>query len=275
VGEHPVSVRQWLTRCVLERFESESVLCFVLKQPRSFLFSHSDELLTQAQIQQLNDIEQRRQAGEPLAYIIGSIEFWSLSFDVSPAVLIPRDDTGCLVEVGLELLKRVPETGIVIDAGTGSGAVAIAFAHETGCKVTAIDQSKDALRIAEANATRLTPGLVTCQHGNWLEGIGNASVRLLLSNPPYIADADPHLQAPELQHEPQSALVAGLDGLDDIRTLSEQAANALIPGGAVAFEHGYDQGKAVRSILQSAGFKSVSTVQDLAGHDRVTHALAP
>jgi len=274
VDDHHICVRDWLKQSVLERTEAESALCFVLQQSRSYLFAHGDAVLTKDQTDRLHHIQDRRQSGEPLAYITGSIEFWSLSFDVSPAVLIPRDDTGCLVEVGLGLIKQVPKTGVIVDAGTGSGVIAIAFAHETGLKVTAIDQSEAALRVAEQNAMRLTPGLVSCQHGNWLAEFPKRSVRLLLSNPPYIANAAPHLNAPELQHEPQSALVAGADGLDDIRILASQATLALVSGGALAIEHGYDQGQAVRHIFESVGFKSVTTVQDLAGHDRVTHARA-
>lgn len=274
-SKQPRSIRDWLLDSPLERTDAEGALCFVIQEPRSFLFAHSDVLLTNEQLQRLNNIQKRRLLGEPLAYVTGFIEFWSLSFHVTPAVLIPRDDTGCLVEVGLSLIQEVPKFGTIIDAGTGSGAVAIAFAFETGCKVIAIDQSPEAVDIAQSNAVRLTPDLVSCQQGSWLEGIEPASVRLLLSNPPYIAASDPHLKAAELQHEPQSALVAGSDGLSDIRKLTAQASKALMPGGAVALEHGYDQANAVQELLVSAGFESVSTVQDLAGHDRVTHAIAP
>lgn len=269
------NVRDWLTHSQLERTEAETALCYVLKQPRSYLFAHSDAPISEEQFERLNRIQARRISGEPLAYITGFIEFWSLSFKVSPDVLIPRDDTGCLVETGLTLIKQTPNEGSIIDAGTGSGAVAIALAHETRQPVIAIDQSSEALVIAKANAERLTPGLIHCQQGNWLEGIAHSSVRLLLSNPPYIAEADPHLDAPELQHEPQSALVAGAQGLADLTTLSVQALNVLIPGGAAAFEHGYDQGRAVRALFTDLGFLNVTTVKDLAGNDRVTHAIAP
>jgi len=267
-----VTLSEWLKQSPLDRTDAESLLCHVLSRPRSYLYSHCDEPISNDDFVSINTASDRRAAGEPLAYIIGEAEFWSLPFTVTPDVLIPRDDTGSLVEVALDLIKRVPETGSIVDAGTGSGAGAIAVAYETGQKIIATERSKAALEVAAINAKKHTPDLIEFVHGYWLDSIDDQSVCLLLSNPPYIAFADPHLDAPELTHEPQSALVAGRDGLSDLRILAMEAARVLVPGGAVAFEHGYDQAEAVQALLRDAGLIEVTTVQDLSGNDRVTHA---
>lgn len=266
------TVADWLRASTLDRVDAEVLLCRVLNKPRSYLFSHSDDCLPSGSLQEVNELSERRANGEPLAYITGECEFWSMSFVVSGDVLIPRADTETLVEVGLALWKDLPDSGLVVDAGTGSGIVAVAFAKETGAVVTAIDGSKGALDVAQINASTLVPGQVACVQSDWLRCIDSHSVRLLLSNPPYIASGDEHLKARELTHEPQSALVAGVDGLADLKVLANEAARVLVPGGAVAFEHGYDQGEAVRHLLQTAGLEAIATVQDLNGQDRVSHA---
>ena len=268
------TIRSWLDQTALERIDAESLLCYVLQKPRSFLFSHKDNVLNDEEISALRAASVRRENGEPLPYITGVAEFWSMEFTVTPDVLIPRDDTGCLVDVALSLSKTIPTTGAVIDAGTGSGAVAIAYACETGTSVVATDVSVKALQVATRNASRLAPELIDCVQAHWLNSFTPSSIRLLLSNPPYISFNDPHLKAKELQHEPQSALVAGADGLDDLRQLAVAARTVLVTGGAVAFEHGYDQAKAVHNLLHDAGLKDVTTVQDLSGNDRVTYARA-
>ena len=270
-----VSIRDWLNASNLESVDAQSLLCHVLGKPRSYLFSHSETLLSEHQSVELTTACERRCHGEPLSYITGVAEFWSMPFLVTPDVLIPRDDTGCLVEVALELWNTTPNQGTVVDAGTGSGAVAIAFAKETGEPVLATDFSAAALKLASTNASRLSPGLIDCVQANWLDPIAHSSVRLLLSNPPYIPLGDPHLTAIELQHEPTSALVSGNEGLDDLKRLAVNAPSVLISGGAVALEHGYDQANAVQALLREEGFLDVATVQDLSGNDRVTHAKAP
>lgn len=250
-------------------------MCHVLDKPRSFLFSHSDATLNEQQSNTLAAACERRANGEPLPYITGVVEFWSMPFVVTRDVLIPRDDTGCLVEVALSLWKTMPNSrGTVVDAGTGSGAVAVAFATETGASVVATDFSAAALKVASCNGSQLAPGLIEFVQANWLSAISPSSVQLLLSNPPYIRANDPHLNANELQHEPQTALVAGSDGLDDLRCLANAAPAVLMSGGAIALEHGYDQGKAVQALLLDAGLVEVTTVQDLSGNDRVTRAKA-
>ena len=216
-----------------------------------------------------------------MAYITGVAEFWSMPFTVTPDVLIPRDDTGCLIEVALSLWEDMPSGtancrshGFVVDAGTGSGAVAVAFAIETGSPVIATDLSAAAINVASSNAARLAPGRVAFIQTNWLTAISPCSVQLLLSNPPYIRADDPHLKAKALQHEPRSALVAGADGLDDLRCLTQAAPDVLVSGGAIALEHGYDQGDAVRALLRDVGLSDITTAQDLSGNDRVTYAKA-
>jgi len=277
-----VSIRSWLGRSTLARIDAESLLCYVLDKPRSFLFSHSDTILSDQQSQELALSNERRINGEPLPYITGVAEFWSMPLTVTHDVLIPRDDTGCLVEVALALWKSMEgdrgacadARGAVVDAGTGSGIVAVAFATETGVPVIATDFSAAALQVASGNGSRLAPGLIEFVQANWLNAISPSSVQLLLSNPPYIKANDPHLNALELQHEPQTALVAGKDGLYDLRCLAQAAPSVLVSGGAIALEHGYDQAKAVQTLLLDAGLVEVATVQDLSGNDRVTHAKA-
>ncbi len=266
------TVGDWLRRCTLDRFDAEILLSHVLQQPRSYLFAHSDTHLSESALTDINALSARRAGGEPVAYITGETEFWSMPFVVNRDVLVPRADTETLVEVGLALWEWVPIDGLVVDAGTGSGVVAIAFAKETGAQVTAIDRSQEALQIAQLNASKLVPGLISCVHSDWLTSLAPQSVRLLMSNPPYIAKGDHHLQTRELMHEPNAALVAGVDGLADLSVLSVEAARVLVPGGAVAFEHGYDQAEAVQGLLQLVDLEAITTVKDLNGNDRVTHA---
>jgi len=268
----PTTIASWLTQTTLDRTDAEALLCHVLAAQRSYLYSHNDERLVDAVLQQLNALADRRAGGEPLAYIVGYTEFWSMHFTVTDAVLIPRDDTGCLVQRALQSWHALPDEGSVVDAGTGSGAVAIAVAVETNSHVIATDVSTAALAVAADNAQRLAPGLIECRHMHWLQGLAQSCVKLLLSNPPYIAANDPHLLARELQCEPHSALVSGRDGLDAIRELIDSARRVLVPNGMIALEHGHDQGAAVRNLLHDAGYKEVTTDKDLSGHDRVSHA---
>jgi len=272
VTDSTQALATWLKQSPLERSDAECIACFALQVTRSYLYSHSEHLLTDAELTQCNSLQQRRLAGEPMAYITGQTEFWSLPLVVTQDVLIPRDDTGCLVEHALKLFPTLPTTGAVLDAGTGSGAVAIAFAPETQSIVFATDCSAAALQVATINAKTLVPGQVHFLQGHWLHSIAPQSLKMLLSNPPYIAAGDPHLQAPELQCDPQQALVSGADGLDAIRELVSAATRVLIPHGVVVIEHGYDQGAAVRALLFDAGLINAITVQDLSGNDRVTHA---
>lgn len=215
----------------------------------------------------------RREAGEPVAYLLGEREFYGRVFSVSPAVLIPRPDTELLVE---QALLHLPEgSPRVLDLGTGSGAIAIAIALEAPhAAVSAVDISAAALDVARSNAARLGASV------RWLEGAWCAPVQgevfdLIASNPPYVAEEDPHLAQGDVRFEPPGALASGPDGLNDIRTIAAEARGCLKPGGWLLFEHGYDQGDAVRTLLAAAGFIDCATLKDLGGNDRVSFGRWP
>lgn len=258
----------------LPRLDAQLLLLHTLgRSPheRAWLLAHdSDELDTDAQNRFLA-LVQRRVGGEPLAYLTGVKEFFGLPLQVDARVLDPRPDTETLVEWALERLATLPAPR-VIDLGTGSGAIALALKHaRPDAQVSAVDASADALAVARANAQRL--GLeVTFLQGNWLAGL-EGRFDLIVSNPPYIAEDDPHLAA--LGHEPRRALTAGTDGLDDIRTIIQQAPGHLQPGGWLLLEHGWDQATAVRTLLQAAGFADVQSRQDLSGIERCSGGQAP
>ena len=244
---------------------------------RAWLLAHGDAPVpAAAQVQFRNEV-QRRVAGEPLAYITGHKAFFGLDLHVDPQVLIPRPDTETLVEWALELLvapspalRTTPLT--VLDLGTGSGAIALALKHQQpDVEVHAVDASAGALTVASANARRL--GLhIQFSQGSWLDGV-RRRYDGIVSNPPYVAAHDPHLAA--LAYEPSTALVAGLDGLQDIRHIVGTAHAHLYPGAWLLIEHGYDQGTAVRELLLAGGYESVETRRDLGNQERCTGARTP
>ena len=208
----------------------------------------------------------RRRAGEPVAYILGRREFYSLEFSVNPAVLIPRPETELLVDLALE---RRPAS--VLDLGTGSGAVALAIKrHLPGARVVAVEASAAALAVANRNAVKLNLE-VEFRHGRWFEPVAGERFDLVVSNPPYVAEGDPHL--PGLQHEPAVALVSGPDGLDAIREITSAAGLFIEPGGWLLLEHGQGQDSAVRGLLEHAGLESARTWPDLAGIGRVSGGM--
>lgn len=212
----------------------------------------------------------RRAAGEPVAYLTGRREFYGLELTVSPATLIPRPETEQLVD---EALARIPRGGnpCVVDAGTGSGAVALAVAtSRPSCFVAGVDASAAALAVAEGNARRLQVSNVGWLLGDWLAAIAAANVDVIVSNPPYVRADDPCLGEGDLRFEPRAALAAGGDGLAAIRRLIAGSRAALKPGGWLVFEHGFDQGAACRQLLETAGFGTIFTAPDLAGRDRVS-----
>jgi release factor glutamine methyltransferase len=207
--------------------------------------------------------------GEPIAYLTGVREFWSLPLQVTPDVLIPRPETELLVEIALEFIPR-DASWRVADLGTGSGAVALAIAHERpSCEIHATDCSEAALRVARLNVGTLAPGRVQLHQGSWLDPL-TGSFRVVVSNPPYVAEDDPHLAAGDCRFEPREALTPGPDGLAAIRRLAHEALPRLEPGGLLAFEHGYDQGSAARVILDELGYRHIETRPDLEGRERVT-----
>jgi release factor glutamine methyltransferase len=211
----------------------------------------------------------RRADGVPVAYLLGRREFWSLDFEVNPAVLVPRPETELLVQRALALVST--PGAVIADLGTGSGAIAIALAHERpGWSITATDVSSEALQVARRNGGRLAPGRIDWRQGDWYAALGNRRFDALLSNPPYIAADDPAMHGDGLRHEPPAALTPGGDGLGALATLINGAPAHLKPGGWLALEHGAGQGGTLRALLVARGFTSVTSHRDLAGHERVT-----
>ena len=246
------------------RLDAQLLLLHVLQRPpgdRAWLIAHDDDVLADDTATRFAALAARRAAGEPLAYLVGSKEFFGLPLQVDARVLVPRPDTETLVEWALELLRgrTAPR---VIDLGTGSGAIALAIQQaRPDAQVEAVDRSAAALEVARANAQRL--GLpVQFRQADWLDG-AEGRYDLVVSNPPYVAAGDPHL--PDLRHEPLSALVAGADGLDDIRRIAAAAPAHLAPGGWLLLEHGWDQAEAVRGLLAAAGLADCTSRADLAG----------
>ena len=233
---------------------------------RAWLLAHDDNTLTPVQEATWQLALQRRLNGEPVAYITGRKDFFGLTLSVDARVLDPRADTEILVEWALALLP-VNSTGHVLDLGTGSGAIALALQQaRPQCDVTALDASPEALNVASANAQRLQlPVVFVC--GHWMDGV-SGPFDLIVSNPPYVANGDPHLAA--LTHEPLQALTSGADGLDAIRQIIAQAPSRLKPGAWLLLEHGWDQASQVQALMRQAGFGQVQTRPDLAGVDRCT-----
>lgn len=259
-----ISVGEWLagTRD-LPRLEKELLLGFVLGLDRSRIIAHPERPLSAAERQQLDTTAARLRAGEPLAYVTGTREFWSLPLEVSSAVLIPRPDTETLVAAALDVLAS---GAAVLDLGTGSGAVAIALASAGSFRVTATDLSAAALDVARRNAARLGAA-VSFLEGSWFAPV-QGCYDVIVSNPPYVAAGDPHLA--DLGYEPIEALVSGPEGLDDLRHICREAPRFLHAGGWLVLEHGCDQADAVRRMFVDAGFDDVETLEDLGGRDRVT-----
>ncbi|HEX2547442.1 MAG TPA: peptide chain release factor N(5)-glutamine methyltransferase [Ramlibacter sp.] len=250
------------------RLDAQSLLLHVLGRDsgaRGWLIAHDEDPLPGEGQDRFAALCTRRAAGEPLAYLTGSREFFGLPLQVDARVLVPRPDTETLVEWALEVMRGL-QSPRVLDLGTGSGAIALAIQHaRPDARVEAVDRSGDALAVASANAQRL--GLpVQFRQANWLEGARR--YQLIVSNPPYVAAADPHL--PALRHEPREALVAGPDGLDDLRAIVTAAPAHLEAGGWLLLEHGWDQAAAVRELLAAAGFQEPTSRRDLAGIERCT-----
>jgi release factor glutamine methyltransferase len=251
--------------------DTQLLLAHVLNRPRSWLLAHAEALLDAKAQTSFAQLAARRAAGEPMAYILGYREFWSLPLHVSVDVLVPRPETELLVERALALLPA--DAADIADLGTGSGAIALALASERPAwRLTATDRSAPALTVAADNATRLGLGRVQFACGDWFSPLGGSRYAMIVSNPPYIADDDPALQDLALQHEPRIALSSGAEGLDALRTIIVGAADHLLPHGWLVLEHGAEQANAVASLLVSQGFTHVRCHADLAGFPRVTEA---
>lgn len=253
-----------------ERLDAELLLLHVVHKPRSWLFTHADDVLDMDVQSAYANLIGRRAAGEPVAYITGQRGFWSLDLEVTPATLIPRPETELLVELALQSLPADAACSVA-DLGTGSGAIALAIARERPhAQVMATDASVDALVVAQRNAQRHAIGNIAFAHGDWLAPLVDRRFDLIVSNPPYIEAADPHLGQGDLRFEPTSALASGADGLDDIRRIVHDARAHLHPGGWLLFEHGWNQGDAARALLHEAGYVEVFTAPDLEQRDRIS-----
>ena len=251
------------------RLDVELLLAAALNKPRSYLRTWPERELDVDQLALFQNHLQRRRQGEPVAYILGHQGFWSLDLEVAPHTLIPRPDTELLVETALELLPATPLA--VLDLGTGTGAIALALASERPAwQVTGVDRVEDAVELAERNRQRLQLANAAFLHSHWFSALSGQRYGLILSNPPYIRADDQHLEQGDVRFEPSSALVAGCDGLDDIRAIIQAAPQHLLSGGWLLLEHGFDQGGDVRSLLSEGGFVEVNSRRDLGGHERIS-----
>ncbi|WP_368191676.1 peptide chain release factor N(5)-glutamine methyltransferase [Aeromonas sp. s8] len=261
------------------RADADVLLCHLLGCRRSYLMTWPERELDAAQQATLQGWLARRLNGEPIAHLVGEREFWSLPLKVSPATLIPRPDTEVLVEQALTKIPQGPRA--VLDLGTGTGAIALALKSERPeLDVWAVDRMADAAALARENSAAL--GLpIEVRDGSWFEPLGEPDrdntprFAVIVSNPPYIDGADPHLEQGDVRFEPRSALVADDAGLADIRHIVVHAPAYLLPDGWLLLEHGWDQGEAVRQLLRDGGYREVATVRDYGDNDRVTLGLCP
>lgn len=271
VAQARLWARQQLEAMDDAALDAEILLAHAINKNRTWLKTWPEYLLSEDQVSRFEDFISRRRQGEPTAYIIGEQEFWSLTFKVTRDTLIPRPETELLVE---QALQKIPsdQKCTIADLGTGSGAIALAIASERQqATVWALDMSEPALKVAQANAESNQINNVAFEQASWLSEWQHGLLDMIVSNPPYVAPNDPHLA--DLVYEPVTALVAEDKGLSDIRQITQQATGHLKPGGYLLFEHGFDQGAAVREILQQAGYEQIETVKDYAGLDRVTLGL--
>jgi len=257
------------------RLDAELLLADLLGAGRGSLLARSERALSTDEAARFAALIGRRAAGEPVAYLLGRREFWTLTLEVNPSVLVPRPETELLVELSLERLRGEPAP-TVLDLGTGSGAVGLAIAH--GCpasRVDLVDASAAATAVAERNRQRLALANARTLCGHWYDPVSGARYTVIVANPPYLAANDPQLDGLELRHEPRAALVAGPTGLEAIEAIIARARAHLAPGGALILEHGATQGSATRLLFESAGLERLSTRRDLAGLERATLGRQP
>lgn len=273
--------QHWLHEAISQLQESESprrdaeiLLEFVTGKGRTYLLAFGETPLTDVQQAQLATLLTRRQRGEPIAHLTGVREFWSLPLFVSPATLIPRPDTECLVEQALARLPSGPCR--ILDLGTGTGAIALALASERpDCEVTAVDRMPDAVELAQRNAVHLAINNIHIQQSDWFSALPDRPFTMIVSNPPYIDEQDPHLTQGDVRFEPLTALVAGDSGMADIVHIIEQSRARLEAGGFLLLEHGWQQGAAVRDAFIRAGYQAVETCRDYGDNERITLGRKP
>jgi release factor glutamine methyltransferase len=274
----PLSVGDWLKNTVARlqgasespQLDAEILLHTITGIPRAMAYARPEVTLTPEQVEDLQMVIDRRITGEPMAYITGTQEFWSMPLKVSPAVLIPRPETELLVERALELIP-LEEPAQVLDLGTGSGAVALAIAlARPHAHVTAVELSLDALKIARHNLQSVGVNNLELKLGDWFSSLAGRTFNVIVSNPPYVAEGDPELSPHVVEFEPKKAVVAGPTGLEAIERITAAAPLYLSNGGVLALEHGWQQAGDVRALLVRAGFSRVRSHRDLAGHERVT-----
>lgn len=255
--------------------DCEILLCHVLDCNRTFLHTWPEKSLSKSQQLQMNALVERRQQGEPIAYLVGYRSFWEFELKVSGDTLIPRPETELLVE---QALLRIPlhQRVNILDLGTGTGAIALAIAHERpDSLVYAVEQSHEAMSVAKLNIETYSRGNIELIQSNWFSALDDRLYHMIISNPPYIAQQDPHLNEGDVRYEPRAALTAGVDGLDDLRHIIKNAPQFLLPGGQVLLEHGYDQAEPVKHLLLQQGFNNILQFKDLNGHLRASLAEHP
>ena len=276
-----MTYKEWLKLAIERLRESESprrdaeiLLGHVTGKTRTFILAFDETELAPAELAPLEELLARRERGEPVAHLIGVREFWSLPLAVSSVTLIPRPDTECLVE---QALARLPANACdILDLGTGTGAIALAIASERpDCRVTAVDFIADAVALARQNAQTLGIDNVTILQSNWFSALAGQQFAMIVSNPPYIDEQDPHLNQGDVRFEPKTALVAADEGLADLAYIIQEGRQALLPGGFMLLEHGWTQGDAVRQIFTDAGYLQAHTCKDYGGNERLTLALWP
>ncbi len=260
-----------LPKSTTERIDLEQLLIKVLNKSRSFLYTYPEYELTSSEQEYFEFLYKKRLQGEPIAYLLGKKEFFSLELAVNDKVLIPRPETELLVELALSKVKN--KDACIADLGTGSGAIALALAKERpSWKIVATDLSGDALQVASYNAMQLGVNNVEFYCGFWCDALPKLNFDAIISNPPYLSDTDPHLEQGDLCFEPKLALQS-CDGLDALRTIILQAKDRLTSGGRLILEHGYDQSKSVRELLNIAGYQEIAYHLDLAGILRAVDAV--
>ncbi len=257
------------------KVDAEALLCHVLGKPRSHLYAWPERVLAPGQWQAFQRLVARREQGEPVAYLTGRREFWSLPLAVSEHTLIPRPETELLVELAL---AHIPESvhWVIADLGTGSGAVGLAIARQrSACHVLATECSPGALKVARENRRRLGAPNISLVQADWCRPLAPGSCHLIVANPPYVPSGDPHLSRGDVRYEPRSALVGGEDGLDAIRAIGREARGSLHSAGMLLLEHGHDQAARVRALLEGLGYRDVRSYRDLADMERVTLGSVP